>query len=268
VAAPGEEARSSRGRHRSGADGTPEPGATGAKPEPGATGGKPEPGATGGKPEPGAAAVPMAGAARAEALAAEAFGAEILPAQARVTEVSAARRAGGAAPAGLSREVNGRPVTNIPPRSTPPRSTPPRSTRPDTLPDWRPGPGSFDPPAAGAGSGAKTAPAARPAGRLERLLSARGWPLAFVLAVQAALSLRLVWSATAFIDEGLYLSVGHLELGHFLHGAAMPDVASFMSGSPVVYPPLAALADDIGGLAGARLLSLVFMLIARSCCTG
>jgi len=122
----------------------------------------------------------------------------------------------------------------------------------------RPGPGSFDPPAAGAGSGAKTAPAAR----LERLLSARGWPLAFVLAVQAALSLRLVWSATAFIDEGLYLSVGHLELGHFLHGAAMPDVASFMSGSPVVYPPLAALADDIGGLAGARLLSLVFMLIA------
>ena len=32
------------------------------------------------------------------------------------------------------------------------------------------------------------------------------------------------------------------------------------SGSPVIYPPLGALADSIGGLAGARILSLVFML--------
>jgi hypothetical protein len=37
-----------------------------------------------------------------------------------------------------------------------------------------------------------------------------------------------------------------------------------MSGSPVVYLPLAALADDIGGLAGARLLSLAFMLVATT----
>jgi hypothetical protein len=83
-----------------------------------------------------------------------------------------------------------------------------------------------------------------------------------VLVVQAALSLRLVWSATAFIDEGEYLTVGHLELAHYLHHAAIPDVASYLSGSPVVYPPLAAIADDAGGLVAARLLSLAFMLIA------
>jgi len=107
------------------------------------------------------------------------------------------------------------------------------------------------------------------AGRgLERLLNVRFWPLGVVLAIQAVLSLRLVWSATAYIDEGLYLSVGHLELNHFLHHAAMPNVASFMSGSPVVYPPLAALADDIGGLAGARILSLVFMLVATTALHG
>ena len=35
---------------------------------------------------------------------------------------------------------------------------------------------------------------------------------------------------------------------------------SAISGSPVIYPPLGALADNIGGLAGARILSLIFML--------
>jgi hypothetical protein len=146
--------------------------------------------------------------------------------------------------------------------------------RPDTLPDWRPAPGSFE-------RAAKPAPAAhavedadleaQPAGTgsgLERLLNVRFWPLAVVLAIQAALSLRLVWSATAFLDEGEYLTVGRLELAHLLHHAPMPNVATYLSGSPVVYPPLAAIADDIGGLAGARLLSLVFMLIATTALHG
>jgi 4-amino-4-deoxy-L-arabinose transferase-like glycosyltransferase len=96
----------------------------------------------------------------------------------------------------------------------------------------------------------------------------RFWPLLVVLAVQAGLSLRLVWSATAFLDEGEYLAVGHLELNHFLHHAPMPNVATYLSGSPVVYPPLAAMADNIGGLAAARLLSLIFMLIATACLYG
>jgi len=95
----------------------------------------------------------------------------------------------------------------------------------------------------------------------ERLLGARAAPLAIILAIQAALSLRLVWKTTAFLDEALYLSVGHLELAHYLHHAPMPDVSYYLSGSPTIYPPLAAIADDVGGLAAARLLSLVLMLL-------
>lgn len=86
------------------------------------------------------------------------------------------------------------------------------------------------------------------------------WPLFVVLAVQAALSLRLVWSNTAFQDEGLYLRAGHLEWARLLHGTAIPDFPSYFSGAPVIYPPIGALADSVGGLAAARILSLFFML--------
>jgi len=86
------------------------------------------------------------------------------------------------------------------------------------------------------------------------------WPLLVVLAVQLALSLRLVWSNTAFQDEGLYLRAGHLEWARFLHGTPIPDFASYFSGAPVIYPPIGALADSAGGLAAARLLSLCLML--------
>jgi 4-amino-4-deoxy-L-arabinose transferase-like glycosyltransferase len=90
------------------------------------------------------------------------------------------------------------------------------------------------------------------------------WPLAVVLAVQAALSMRLVWSNTAFQDEGLYLRAGHLEWSHWLHGTPIPDFPSYFSGAPVLYPPIAAIADSIGGLATARILSLVLMLAVTS----
>jgi 4-amino-4-deoxy-L-arabinose transferase-like glycosyltransferase len=86
------------------------------------------------------------------------------------------------------------------------------------------------------------------------------WPLFVVLAVQAVLSLRLIWSNTAFQDEALYLRAGHLEWAHWLHHVPMPDFPAYFSGSPVIYPPLGALADDAGGLTAARLLSLCFML--------
>jgi 4-amino-4-deoxy-L-arabinose transferase-like glycosyltransferase len=86
------------------------------------------------------------------------------------------------------------------------------------------------------------------------------WPLAAVLAAQTSLSLRLIWSNTAFQDEGLYLRAGHLEWARWLHGTPIPDFPSYFSGAPVLYPPIAALADSIGGLAAARLLSLCFML--------
>jgi hypothetical protein len=87
-----------------------------------------------------------------------------------------------------------------------------------------------------------------------------GWPLLVVLAVQTALSVRLVRADTAFQDEALYLWAGHREWAHWLHGMPVPPFADYFSGAPVLYPPLGALADSAGGLAGARVLSLVFML--------
>jgi len=91
-----------------------------------------------------------------------------------------------------------------------------------------------------------------------RVLAA--WPLLVVLAVQAVLSLRLVRADTAFQDEALYLWAGHLQWAHWLHGASVPPFPYYFSGAPVIYPPLGGLADGIGGLAAARVLSLVFML--------
>ncbi|MGD0700800.1 MAG: glycosyltransferase family 39 protein [Trebonia sp.] len=96
---------------------------------------------------------------------------------------------------------------------------------------------------------------------MRRTLAVRmPWPLLAVLAVQAALSASLVRASTAFGDEALYLSAGHLEWSHWLHGTPIPDYQTVFSGAPVIYPPIGAIADSIGGLAAARLLSLVFML--------
>jgi 4-amino-4-deoxy-L-arabinose transferase-like glycosyltransferase len=86
------------------------------------------------------------------------------------------------------------------------------------------------------------------------------WPLLAVLAVQTVLSARLVGDRTAFGDEALYLSAGHLEWSHWLHGTQIPAYQTWFSGAPVIYPPLGAAADGLGGLAAARLLSLVCML--------
>jgi hypothetical protein len=97
-------------------------------------------------------------------------------------------------------------------------------------------------------------------GRSVRYNLPASWPLLVVLAIQAALTLRLTWADTAFQDEALYLWAGHLQWAHVLHGTPLPQFPSFFSGAPVIYPPLAALADSAGGLAGARILSLAFML--------
>ena len=101
------------------------------------------------------------------------------------------------------------------------------------------------------------------AGR-RRALHRLPWPLLAILAIQAALSLRLVWSNTAFEDEALYLWAGHMEWSHWLYGAPVPAFQAYFSGAPIVYPALGALADTYGGLAAARLLSLCFMLGATS----
>ena len=45
-----------------------------------------------------------------------------------------------------------------------------------------------------------------------------------------------------------------------MHGTQIPAYQTWFSGAPVIYPPVGAIADSLGGLAAARLLSLVFML--------
>ena len=97
-----------------------------------------------------------------------------------------------------------------------------------------------------------------------RLWAWAGWPLVVVLVVQAALSVRLVGADTAFQDEAAYLWAGHLEWAHWLHGVPVPAFSAYFSGARVIYPPVGALADSFGGLAGARVLSLVFMLGATA----
>jgi hypothetical protein len=106
---------------------------------------------------------------------------------------------------------------------------------------------------------AEPAQAAQPTKPAKRQL-AIFLPLLAVLTVQATLSLRLTHANTAFEDEALYLWAGHLQWAHWLHGLRIPLFPTYFSGAPVIYPPLGALADSIGGLAGARILSLVFML--------
>jgi hypothetical protein len=89
-------------------------------------------------------------------------------------------------------------------------------------------------------------------------------PLVVVLTVQVVLSARLLHANTAFGDEALYLWAGHLEWSHWLHGMRLPAFATWFSGSPVIYPPIGAIADSIGGLVAARILSLGFMLATTS----
>jgi hypothetical protein len=106
----------------------------------------------------------------------------------------------------------------------------------------------------------KTAAASHRSERTARPRIPGSWPLAVILAVQAVLSLRLVRANTAFVDEATYLWAGHLEWANLLHGTTLPPFPAYFSGAPVIYPPLGALADSVGGLTGARILSLFFML--------
>jgi 4-amino-4-deoxy-L-arabinose transferase-like glycosyltransferase len=87
-------------------------------------------------------------------------------------------------------------------------------------------------------------------------------PLVVILAVQAALTLRLIRWGYASGDEGRYIYDGHQLIYELWHGGGSPYYETFTSGAPVIYPVLAAMADYVGGLLAARLMSLVFMLVA------
>ena len=77
-------------------------------------------------------------------------------------------------------------------------------------------------------------------------------PLVAILTIQAVLSARLLGSNTAFGDEALYLDAGRLEWAHWLHGQAIPAFQTWFSSSRAIYPPIGALANGLGGLAGAK----------------
>jgi Dolichyl-phosphate-mannose-protein mannosyltransferase len=119
---------------------------------------------------------------------------------------------------------------------------PPPPGPPPTLPGWA----------------AVTQARPRPAPRSLRQLP--GLPLIVILTVQVVTSFRLIKSNSAFSDEALYLWAGRLEWSHWLHHTPVPPFQTYFSGSPVVYPPIGALAASVGGLTGARLLSLLFLL--------
>jgi 4-amino-4-deoxy-L-arabinose transferase-like glycosyltransferase len=85
------------------------------------------------------------------------------------------------------------------------------------------------------------------------------WALLLVLVAQSAIVLSL--RNSAFVDEGCYLFSGHTEWAQ-LFGGPTPDTdyATYFSGSPYLYPMIAAIANALGGLGAARGLSLICML--------
>jgi hypothetical protein len=131
----------------------------------------------------------------------------------------------------------------------------PPGPAPQTDPRWR----RRDIPEASAPSARRHRPEPAPRSALSDLLSVP-WPLYAVLAVQAVLTLRLIWHNTAFVDESLYIWAGRIELWQLTGGTPVPNYSSYFSGAPVLYPPLAGMTDIIGGLTAARIMSLLFML--------
>ncbi|WP_149359531.1 ArnT family glycosyltransferase [Lolliginicoccus suaedae] len=92
------------------------------------------------------------------------------------------------------------------------------------------------------------------------------WHLA-LLATASAILAVLAWrpgsNSNAFQDEGLYLYMGHRVIDSLLGGGLVHEYpGTYFSGAPQFYPVLGAVADSIGGLAGARLLSLLLMIVA------
>ena len=133
--------------------------------------------------------------------------------------------------------------------------SPPKATTPATGPESR--------------RRLRSLPSRLPPALIGRLRSLP-WLLLLALVVQAILSSRLIWSNTAFLDEATYLYAGHQEIHTVLtHGTlTVPGhygyYQDYFSGAPISYPVVGALADQLGGLVAARLLSLAFMLGATT----
>jgi glycosyltransferase involved in cell wall biosynthesis len=93
-------------------------------------------------------------------------------------------------------------------------------------------------------------------------------PLGGILAAQAWFTTKLVFRNTAFIDEATYISAGHYLLHWWAHGGTNMYFETYYSGSPAIYPVMAAMVDHVGGLSGVRFMSMAFMLIATALCYG
>src|SRR5262249_37330865 len=98
-----------------------------------------------------------------------------------------------------------------------------------------------------------------PSSAVPRVLAAV--PLLAILAVQVVLSVRLLRNVGASGDESLYIYAGHQEVYTLFHGGGSPYYEDWFSGSPVIYPLLAAMADHLGGLMLVREMSMAFMLM-------
>lgn len=98
----------------------------------------------------------------------------------------------------------------------------------------------------------------------------RAWRWLLLLAVaQTALAYRPGLNRRPFIDEGLYVYMGHRMIDHLLHGSFLHEYpGSFFSGAPGFYPVLAALGDSVAGLQGARAVSLLGVIAATVCVFG
>ncbi|HYK34282.1 MAG TPA: hypothetical protein VEV63_20080 [Streptosporangiaceae bacterium] len=87
-------------------------------------------------------------------------------------------------------------------------------------------------------------------------------PLAVIVAAQVVLSARLIPASYASGDEGRYIYAGHQLIYELWHGGGSPFYETYFSGAPVIYPVLAAMADYVGGLTAACLMSTAFMVVA------
>lgn len=100
--------------------------------------------------------------------------------------------------------------------------------------------------------------------------AARAWrrqvlrwlPLTVILAAQAAYTIRLIPIGYPSTDEARYIEAGHILIHELFHGGGTPYYETYFSGSPDIYPPLAAIADYIGSVVAVRLMSTCFMLAA------
>jgi hypothetical protein len=88
--------------------------------------------------------------------------------------------------------------------------------------------------------------------------------IAVILLVQTLLSVRLLRGNSGSGEENLSLWAGYMQVTHQITLSQLEGLVTSFPGSPEIYPPFGALVAQSGGLIGARLLSLAFMLCATA----